>query len=240
MQSNSPKGGCIAVYNYLQTRQSSGDAGDGAEGKEDTGSDCPPRTPTSTTMTASSVPQSIVPGSPNSMVCPATDVSIDLQQRRRRQQESQDLSLTQTTVTAPSSSINDKPLLSTNILSLPASPKRSSASNVSSSKTPISKSQMKEFREAFRLFDKDGDGTITKEELGRVMRSLGQFARAEELSTMLQEIDIDGERQFYYQSVRDYILKLKSWNCAMFLLSVHFNSLGILSQKFSFSLCHVF
>lgn len=57
-----------------------------------------------------------------------------------------------------------------------------------------------EFREAFRLFDKDGDGTITKEELGRVMRSLGQFARAEELSTMLQEIDIDGERQLYYLS----------------------------------------
>lgn len=52
---------------------------------------------------------------------------------------------------------------------------------------------MKEFREAFRLFDKDGDGSITKEELGRVMRSLGQFARAEELRTMLQEIDIDGD-----------------------------------------------
>lgn len=51
-----------------------------------------------------------------------------------------------------------------------------------------------EFREAFRLFDKDGDGSITKEELGRVMRSLGQFARAEELRTMLQEIDIDGKR----------------------------------------------
>lgn len=97
-----------------------------------------------------------------------------------------------------------------------------------------------EFREAFRLFDKDGDGTITKEELGRVMRSLGQFARAEELSTMLQEIDIDGERQFYYQSVRDYILKLKSWNCAMFLLSVHFNSLWILTQEFTFSSRHVF
>lgn len=50
-----------------------------------------------------------------------------------------------------------------------------------------------EFREAFRLFDKDGDGSITKEELGRVMRSLGQFARTEELQQMLQEVDIDGE-----------------------------------------------
>lgn len=50
-----------------------------------------------------------------------------------------------------------------------------------------------EFREAFRLFDKDGDGCITKEELGTVMRSLGQFARVEELQEMLQEIDVDGK-----------------------------------------------
>ncbi|KAF5281901.1 hypothetical protein FQR65_LT14485 [Abscondita terminalis] len=57
----------------------------------------------------------------------------------------------------------------------------------------VSKSQMKEFREAFRLFDKDGDGSITKEELGRVMRSLGQFARAEELEQMLSEVDVDGD-----------------------------------------------
>ncbi|XP_021925692.1 neo-calmodulin-like isoform X1 [Zootermopsis nevadensis] len=57
----------------------------------------------------------------------------------------------------------------------------------------VSKSQMKEFREAFRLFDKDGDGSITQEELGRVMRSLGQFAREEELQQMLHEVDIDGD-----------------------------------------------
>ncbi|KAK4878432.1 hypothetical protein RN001_010938 [Aquatica leii] len=57
----------------------------------------------------------------------------------------------------------------------------------------VSKSQMKEFREAFRLFDKDGDGSITKEELGRVMRSFGQFARSEELEQMLSEVDVDGD-----------------------------------------------
>lgn len=55
-----------------------------------------------------------------------------------------------------------------------------------------------EFREAFRLFDKDGDGSITKDELGRVMRSLGQFARSEELQEMLQEIDSDGEQPLLF------------------------------------------
>ncbi|XP_026676245.1 calmodulin-like [Diaphorina citri] len=67
-------------------------------------------------------------------------------------------------------------------------------------KTPaeISKAQMNEFKEAFRLFDKDGDGSITKEELGRVMRSLGQFAREEELQQMLEEVDINGKKAGNY------------------------------------------
>ncbi|XP_043467382.1 calmodulin-like protein 1 [Leptopilina heterotoma] len=93
-------------------------------------------------------------------------------------------------VTAASSTSSVTSRISANVLfNLPASPERL----VTKKMPAISKSQMKEFREAFRLFDKDGDGSITKEELGRVMRSLGQFARAEELRTMLQEIDIDGD-----------------------------------------------
>uniref|UniRef100_A0A8C2XRI5 EF-hand domain-containing protein n=1 Tax=Cyclopterus lumpus TaxID=8103 RepID=A0A8C2XRI5_CYCLU len=48
-----------------------------------------------------------------------------------------------------------------------------------------------EFKEAFSLFDKDGDGTITTKELGTVMRSLGQNPTEAELQDMINEVDAD-------------------------------------------------
>ncbi|KAJ1274022.1 hypothetical protein BS78_05G031700 [Paspalum vaginatum] len=56
----------------------------------------------------------------------------------------------------------------------------------------LTKQQIEEFREAFSLFDKDGDGTITSKELGTVMRSLGQSPTEEELKEMVEEVDSDG------------------------------------------------
>ncbi|KAK3097154.1 hypothetical protein FSP39_006899 [Pinctada imbricata] len=49
-----------------------------------------------------------------------------------------------------------------------------------------------EFKEAFSLFDKEGDGTITTKELGTVMRSLGQNPSETELQSMINEVDADG------------------------------------------------
>jgi len=56
----------------------------------------------------------------------------------------------------------------------------------------LTEEQTAEFREAFALFDKDGDGTISTKELGMVMNSLGQKPTPQELENMIREVDIDG------------------------------------------------
>ncbi|XP_059317942.1 calmodulin-3-like [Lycium ferocissimum] len=56
----------------------------------------------------------------------------------------------------------------------------------------LNEDQIVEFQEAFSLFDKDGDGCITVEELGTVIRSLDQNPTEEELQDMVNEVDADG------------------------------------------------
>lgn len=61
----------------------------------------------------------------------------------------------------------------------------------------LTEEQIAEFKEAFSLFDKDGDGTITTKELGTVMRSLGQNPTEAELQDMINEVDADGTYNLY-------------------------------------------
>ena len=60
----------------------------------------------------------------------------------------------------------------------------------------LTEEQIAEFKEAFSLFDKDGDGTITTKELGTVMRSLGQNPTEAELQDMINEVDADGKNVY--------------------------------------------
>ena len=56
----------------------------------------------------------------------------------------------------------------------------------------LTKDQIQDFLEAFEIFDKDGDGTISVSELGIVLRSLGQNPSDEEIEEMIKAVDKDG------------------------------------------------
>ncbi|XP_022849765.1 calmodulin-like protein 8 isoform X1 [Olea europaea var. sylvestris] len=56
----------------------------------------------------------------------------------------------------------------------------------------LSEEQIVEFKEAFSLFDKDGDGCITIEELATVIRSFDLNPTEKELEEIINEVDSDG------------------------------------------------
>ncbi|XP_077987608.1 calmodulin-like [Glandiceps talaboti] len=63
----------------------------------------------------------------------------------------------------------------------------------------LSDEDIAEFWEAFSLFDKNGDGTISIWELGTVMRSLGQNPTDEELQDMIKGVDEDGNGEIDFE-----------------------------------------
>lgn len=49
-----------------------------------------------------------------------------------------------------------------------------------------------EFKMAFSVFDRDGDGTITTSELADVLKNMGQNLTEEDIDEMINEVDEDG------------------------------------------------
>ncbi|GBG73746.1 hypothetical protein CBR_g17086 [Chara braunii] len=70
------------------------------------------------------------------------------------------------------------------------------ASSSSSSSSSVEKAEIirrKELKAAFDRFDKNRDGKITTEELGDVLKALGDEATDEELTFMITEVDKNGD-----------------------------------------------
>ncbi len=63
----------------------------------------------------------------------------------------------------------------------------------------LTEEQIADFKEAFSLFDKDGDGTISAKELGIVMRSLGQNPTEKELQELINGADDDASGTIDFQ-----------------------------------------
>lgn len=59
----------------------------------------------------------------------------------------------------------------------------------------LTKDQIADFKEAFALFDHNQNGAISAVELGKVLKTLGQNPTQNELTDMINEIDVDGSGQ---------------------------------------------
>ena len=49
------------------------------------------------------------------------------------------------------------------------------------------------YKEAFLMYDKNGDSKITLDEFGDVIKSLGLNPSSDQLVTLMKEIDLDGK-----------------------------------------------
>lgn len=64
-----------------------------------------------------------------------------------------------------------------------------------------------ELREAFNVFDKDGDNFINISDLLHIMKHLGEKLTEEEAEIMIHEVDIDGDGRVSYEEFSRMIEK---------------------------------
>ena len=67
-----------------------------------------------------------------------------------------------------------------------------------------------ELQEAFRVFDKDGDGVINEIELKQVMIVLGVNLTDKEIGEMIRLADADGDGQINYEGKRNRLCLVRN------------------------------
>merc|ERR1711994_598024 len=69
----------------------------------------------------------------------------------------------------------------------------------------FSQAKIAEMRNAFQLFDRDGDGTINAKELGSVMKTMGMQPSEDSLARMIKIADTDGGGVVEFQEFMEMI-----------------------------------
>merc|ERR1712130_115430 len=64
-----------------------------------------------------------------------------------------------------------------------------------------------DIREAFRVFDKEGNGFISTQDLMEVMQTIGEILSVEEAQEMIEEADMDGDGNVNYEEFVAMIFK---------------------------------
>ncbi|XP_068652843.1 calmodulin-like protein 7 [Aristolochia californica] len=62
--------------------------------------------------------------------------------------------------------------------------------------------ELDDLKEAFDVFDENGDGLVTAEELGLVMASLGLNRGAEDCKNMIKKVDKDGDGKVNFEEFK--------------------------------------
>lgn len=66
-------------------------------------------------------------------------------------------------------------------------------------KNPPGSDQESSIRAAFKIFDRDGNGSIDAKELKYAMQNLGEKLTEKELQDMMREADVDGDGKINYE-----------------------------------------
>ncbi len=62
-----------------------------------------------------------------------------------------------------------------------------------------------ELEQAFRVFDRDGDGFIDARELRHLLTNLGEKFTDQDVDEMIREVDVDGDGKIDYNGTKPYI-----------------------------------
>merc|ERR1719150_2510366 len=71
----------------------------------------------------------------------------------------------------------------------------------------LSEDDIADLKEAFSMFDINGDGTIELEELQQVMKKLGQNPSKNELKEMINSVDDNGDNEIDFD---EFLILMKS------------------------------
>mmetsp|Transcript_6793 Transcript_6793/g.16324 ORF Transcript_6793/g.16324 Transcript_6793/m.16324 type:complete len:223 (+) Transcript_6793:156-824(+) len=71
----------------------------------------------------------------------------------------------------------------------------------------LTEDEVADLKEAFAMFDINGDGTIELHEIRQVMRKLGQNPTDKELNEMISTVDSDGDKEIDFE---EFLILMKS------------------------------